>query len=245
TGTPCNRYGRDLDLGTPPPPRAPGQNGFALFNSAPEFQLADFVYRKNQMSGGDVDELMDILAEFEGNDPPFSDHNELHRLVDAIPYGEALWRSFSVKYAGPIPEGNTPKWMLAEYDVWFRDAKELLELMLANHDFHGEIDYAVKHVTDEHGKREVCDLMSGQWAWNQSMCFDFSEFIHKIAKDPGTHGSMFVPVVLRSDKTTVLVGTGNTKFYPLYISLGNVHNNVRWVHWNTVTILAFLSIPKS
>jgi len=48
-----------------------------------------------------------------------------------------------------------------------------------------------------------------------------------IAEDPDTHGAMFVPVVLGSDKTTVSVGTGHTEYYPLYISLGNVHNNVR------------------
>ena len=30
-----------------------------------------------------------------------------------------------------------------------------------------------------------------------------------IAKDPGTHGSMFVPIVLGSDKTTVSVATGH------------------------------------
>lgn len=56
---------------------------------------------------------------------------------------------------------------------------------------------------------------------------------------------MFVPVVLGSDKTTVSVGTGHTEYYPLYISLGNVHNNVRRAHRDAVSILAFLAIPKS
>jgi len=66
-----------------------------------------------------------------------------------------------------------------------------------------------------------------------------------IAEDPDTHGAMFVPVVLGSDKTTVSVGTGHTEYYPLYISLGNVHNNVRRAHRDAVSILAFLAIPKS
>jgi len=56
---------------------------------------------------------------------------------------------------------------------------------------------------------------------------------------------MFVPVVLRSDKTTVSVVTGHTEYYPLYISLGNIHNNVRQAHHKAVSILAFLTIPKS
>ena len=66
-----------------------------------------------------------------------------------------------------------------------------------------------------------------------------------IAEDPDTHGAMFVPVVLGSDKTTVSVGTGHTEYYPLYISLGNVHNNVWRAHRDAVSILAFLAIPKS
>ena len=56
---------------------------------------------------------------------------------------------------------------------------------------------------------------------------------------------MFVPVILGSDKTTVSVATGQNEYYPLYISLGNVHNKVRRGHREAVTILGFLAIPKS
>ena len=56
---------------------------------------------------------------------------------------------------------------------------------------------------------------------------------------------MFVPVVLGSDKTTVSVATGHTEYYPLYISLGNIHNNVHQAHRDSVAILTFLAIPKS
>ena len=67
----------------------------------------------------------------------------------------------------------------------------------------------------------------------------------KIADDESTHGSMFAPVVLGSDKTTVSVATGQNDFYPLYASLGNVHNSVRWAHRNAVSLIRFLAIPKS
>jgi hypothetical protein len=56
---------------------------------------------------------------------------------------------------------------------------------------------------------------------------------------------MFVPVILGSDKTTVSVGTGQTDYYPLYVSLGNVHNQTRRGHRNAVALVGFLSIPKS
>ena len=70
-------------------------------------------------------------------------------------------------------------------------------------------------------------------------------FQDKIAEDPKTHGAMFAPVVLGSDKTTVSVATGQNDFYPLYASIGNVHNLVRRAHRNAVSLLGFLAVPKS
>ena len=66
-----------------------------------------------------------------------------------------------------------------------------------------------------------------------------------IAAEPETHGATFILIVLSSDKTTVSVGIGITKYYSLYIFLGNVHNNVRRSYHNAVLILTFLAISKS
>ena len=56
---------------------------------------------------------------------------------------------------------------------------------------------------------------------------------------------MFVPIVLRSDKTTVSVATGHNEYYPLYISIGNVHNGVWHAHCGAISLVGFLSIAKS
>ncbi|KZP04646.1 hypothetical protein FIBSPDRAFT_915040 [Athelia psychrophila] len=69
--------------------------------------------------------------------------------------------------------------------------------------------------------------MSGNWCWDQA---------DKIAEDKETHGAMFVPIIMGSDKTTVSVATGQNEYYPLYVSLGNVHNSV---------LIGFLSMPKT
>lgn len=66
-----------------------------------------------------------------------------------------------------------------------------------------------------------------------------------IAQDPATHGATFVPAIFGSDKTTVSVATGQNEYYPLYMSNGLVHNNVRRAHRNAVTLIGFLAIPKS
>lgn len=66
-----------------------------------------------------------------------------------------------------------------------------------------------------------------------------------IAKDPKTHGAMFVPVVAGSDKTVVSVATGNQQYHPVYMSPGNITNTARRAHGNAVLPIAFLPTPKS
>ena len=41
------------------------------------------------------------------------------------------------------------------------------------------------------------------------------------------------------------VATSHTEYYPLYLSNGVVHNNVRRSRRNALTLVAFLAIPKS
>jgi len=56
---------------------------------------------------------------------------------------------------------------------------------------------------------------------------------------------MFVPIILGSDKMTVSIATGQTDYYPLYLSIGNLHNNICQSHCSGVALIAFLTIAKS
>lgn len=49
---------------------------------------------------------------------------------------------------------------------------------------------------------------------------------------------MFVPIILGSDKTTVSVATGQNEYWPVYLSIGNIRNNVRRAHRNGVVYWA-------
>jgi hypothetical protein len=171
TGTPCNAGGVDLAPDTPPPPCVvPCADDFAPYDSRVEFEIADFLFRRNQMPGTDIDELMDLWNTFHPvEDPPFAGHDDLYDTIDSTLLGDVPWESFSVKYLGTIPDTNVPPWMLASYDVWFRDPQKILDNQLCNPDFNHEIDYAAKQVFGEDGQRKYQDLMSGQWAWNQSV----------------------------------------------------------------------------
>ncbi|KAI6033974.1 hypothetical protein BKA83DRAFT_4121280 [Pisolithus microcarpus] len=66
-----------------------------------------------------------------------------------------------------------------------------------------------------------------------------------IARDPLTHGATFVPIILGSDKMTVSVATSQNDYWLVYLSVGNIHNNVQCAHCSGVELLAFLMIPKA
>ena len=74
----------------------------------------------------------------------------------------------------------------------------------------------------------------------------FTKQQDKIAQDhPDCEGVSFVPIILGSDKTTVLIATGQHDYYPLYLSIGNIHNSARCSHCNGIILIGFLANPKS
>jgi hypothetical protein len=122
------------------------------------------LYVEEEMSAGQIDKLLKLLATLYDMEPPFTSHQELYALIDAIKQGEVLWNSFSVTYDGPLPDGTPkPPWMDEKYKVWFRDPLQVLENQIANPDFKNVMDFSPKRVYHK-GKRQYNDLMSGNWA---------------------------------------------------------------------------------
>ena len=65
-----------------------------------------------------------------------------------------------------------------------------------------------------------------------------------LADTPENHGAMFVPMIVGSNKTTVSAATGQNEFWPLYGSIGNIHNDARRGHGPGLVLIGFLAIPK-
>lgn len=284
-GQPCDIDGYDLPDNAPPPPEEPRANDdYFPYSSRPEFELADFLYRKEQMSGKKISELMDIWASYgqimgidPENGPPFANAQDLYDTIDSTELGGEpwqvstvifmtrsftligviAWQAFSVQFNGNVcvaGQTEAPRWKTEPYEVWFRDPLKIAEGQIGCKDFVGEMDYAPKRVFTRGGDRQYSDFMSGNWAWRQAVSYMTIDSLRRpltpqtqdtIAEDPETHGSMFVPLILGSDKTTVSVGTGHNEYYPLYASIGNVHNHVRRALRNAVSVVGFLAIPKS
>ena len=60
-GLPCDADGNFLPEHAPPPPwEARPPNDFATFNDSAAFELADLLFRRDQMSGTLINELLQI-----------------------------------------------------------------------------------------------------------------------------------------------------------------------------------------
>ncbi|KAF8549271.1 hypothetical protein OG21DRAFT_1421617, partial [Imleria badia] len=124
SGLPCNENGNFLPQGSPPLPYSDkASDDWTPFNNRSEFELADLLYMHVQMSGGNINKLMDIftayLHKYNGQ-PPFSSHAELYGIIDSLQVGNIGWESFGVKYSSDRINCPAP-WMDNIYNIWMRD----------------------------------------------------------------------------------------------------------------------------
>ena len=208
------------------------------------------------MSAAHINVLLDLWAASlleAGGRPLFSDYKQMYETIDSTQLGDVKWQSFTVKYTGDLGADTAP-WIRDSYDVWFRDPREVVRNMLANPEFANEMDYQpFREYDTKTSTQRWQDFMSGDWAWRQAVSEGILSLCQLpnlrlqdiIAQDPDCLGSTFVPIILGSDKTTVSVATGQNDYYPLYLSIGNIRNNVRCAHRNGVVLIGFLAMPKS
>ncbi|KAI6154599.1 hypothetical protein BKA82DRAFT_4347529 [Pisolithus tinctorius] len=224
----CDASGQYLSDDAPPP--------LSAERSSDDWQA--------EMPAKKIDTLLEIwaasLLALRG-EPLFANQKDLYRVIDSTSVGEVKWESFVVQYADNGRDGqgsNTAPWMLDSYDVWYRDPCKVIHNVLARADLIGRIDYVPYREYDSTNNQRCWeDFMSGAWAWNEADRI--------ISEDPTTAGATLIPIILGSDKTTVSVATGQTDYYPLYLSIGNVRNTVRRAHCSVVVLIGFLAMPKT
>lgn len=172
-GTMCDVDGFDLQPGAPPPRdlSSDSQSNWFPFSSQAQFETADFLFKKAEMSRANVDTLMRLwAATLPDGRAPFLHHQDMLATIDAIDLGDIPWQSFSATYSGKVPPVSPPDWMLKEYTVYFRDPLSVVRSVISNPDFKGQFDYA-PYRDFEDGIRRWTDVMSGDWAWQQAVRF--------------------------------------------------------------------------
>ncbi|KAH9021931.1 hypothetical protein EDB84DRAFT_1511344 [Lactarius hengduanensis] len=243
TALPCDQEGNFLPPGVPPHPRERALNGgdWEPFADRVQFELADLVYRRAELSAPNIDAILNLwaqsMSEFDAS-APFKNHEEMHAIIDSSALGDIPWECLMTIPSEDIADSESApaSWMRTTYEVWYRNPDAVVSAMLDNPDFEGQFDLRPYVDLDAKGVRRWNNVMSGNVAWRNS-----NEIF---VSNSSTEGAMYCPLILGSDKTTVSVATGNVEYHPVYLSLGNPHNTVRRAHRNAVIPIAFLAIPK-
>src|ERR1700736_151401 len=107
-GQPCDEHGAPLPPGYSPNPRDrnanadnSGANDWMPYTSRAQFELAELLFTKVQMSAGNIDQLMTNWAAHgaeQGAEPPFLNHEDLYDTIDATDIGHVPWQLSVMSY---------------------------------------------------------------------------------------------------------------------------------------------------
>jgi hypothetical protein len=133
---------------------------------------------KRQSSAGDIDTLFKQWRERSmfktGVDiTPFEDHQHMFDTIDSIPYGDSTWSEFTTQYDGPVEDG-VEEWKQATHTFHSRNILDVVCQVCGNSSFDGHFDYVAykkyeKNTRTGRWERKFRNVMSGQWAWRQSV----------------------------------------------------------------------------
>lgn len=171
-GQPCDEEGNYLPAGTPPTRTEPDSDNWAPFASRVQFETAELLYKKVQMSAGNLDSLFELWTASNiqhGGSAPFAKAQDMYDHIDGAAVGDVPWQSFTLKYEGDVDPERSPSWKAAEHTVWFRDPHEVVKALLANPDFADDIEFSPHRDYDATGHRRFSDFMSGDWSWEQAV----------------------------------------------------------------------------
>ena len=175
----------------------------------------------------------------------------MYETIDQIQAGLAPFRSYWLKYNGPMLP-TPPKWMMQEYELYAHDPPLVLQQQLATPKFSNKFDPIPYHRFNSTGDQVFSNLMSGDWAWDQAVTYSILSSRRYMAEhhvESDIRGSehthvMFLPLIMGSDKTTIAIVTGNQEFHPFYGSPGVISNITHRSHGSRVLPYAMLPIPK-
>lgn len=176
---PCDVNDNFIPQHTKPPPyHAPDattDNDWHPFKDCLTFDWAYYNFVELQTSECHVNTGLDLwqaaTLKAGNNVPlPWSLAKEMYSTIDAIQEGDAPFKTICLKYSGPISP-NPPCWMTETYELCTCDSHKLLHNQLYTTDFAGAFNNKPYCQFDHKGDRVWSNLMSGDWAWNEVVCF--------------------------------------------------------------------------
>lgn len=175
-GEKCDWHGNIILPNASPESIPDSLNPWGPFEDEVAFWLADLLFKKVEMSRGDIDELinlwcLDIQQRFDlQSSGPFKNHEELLKTIDNIPSGSAPWQCLNTVVEENL-SANAPEWQKVSYQVWYSNPDTVISNILANPDFENDFDTSPYVHLGKNGKRCLSDFMSANFAFRHAVSF--------------------------------------------------------------------------
>ncbi len=190
---PCNQDGHPVPKDAPPTPSNTHDKDWTPFSNWITFELGEFLYKEKQMLQCKINKLLELwaasLAEHSGT-LPYTLQQQMYDTIDAITVGDVPWQTFSLKYSGKVPDGVTPSWMLADYEIHFHNLHLLAHQQLSNPAFKDGFDPILRRDFDRNDNRVYNNFMPSDWSWKQA---------NMLMQVPNNKGAMIVPLIFGSN----------------------------------------------
>ncbi|THH04141.1 hypothetical protein EW145_g5737 [Phellinidium pouzarii] len=139
------------------------------FADRAEWDLAKWIVKN--IGHGQADELLALDVLRSRSHPSFHNSRSLYQKIDGLP-GTQGWNCQVITVAGDFsnPDGSPAS---EEYELWSRDAFEIVRDLLGNPAFKDHMAYAPERIyCDNQGKsRRYDEVWTGDWWWNIQVYF--------------------------------------------------------------------------
>ena len=123
------------------------------------------------MSAGNTDKMMAMATKFQHGESLFKNHKDLCNTINAFKLGEVPWKSTPLGYQAKILDSQVPEWMTVKYELFYRNPRNVIRNMISDTTFKFVFDYIPYQDFDEDEDQQYGNLMSGDWAFHQAVCF--------------------------------------------------------------------------
>ena len=159
----------------------------------------------------------------------FENIADFNRRLGLLPAKGGEWKSVILN-----PQNNAPRNASMNLTFWYRDSLEILRDMVGDKRLSPHIHWAPQKITNSKKDRVYSELWSGDWWWNmqvspkclQNHRVNCQEQLDRAFDDDKSR--TIVPIVVTSDKT-LYSGSGKATGWPLYMTIGNISDFVRFV----------------
>jgi len=97
--------------------------------------------------------------------------------------------------------------------LYYRDIFKCMQFLLEHLPFQEHLDFEPVHLADSESRRIYSEMHTSDWWWDK--------------QDQLPARAMIVPVICASDKTHWTNYSRHQHAWPLYLTIGNIRNNIR------------------